>query len=668
MSKRRTTCGALALLLTMALALAGLLAMAGSASAQVTFVVTTTTDNATTPPSGSLRAAIIAANAVLPGPPVVISFDVEMVLLVDELPAITRDNGGAPNITIDGTYDYLGRATVYNGAAGSVTPANGLTINTDDCTIQDIQFQDFGANGVEIFGGSQNTLSNVRCNRTFGNGILVDDDDPDDTLGNVITNCQVQTCARSAAGPAGTITDSYGIKVAADSQDTLVSEISNTYIYDCGNIPGHAGGGIGLFNVTSTNIDGCGIGTSDVLAGSGNVADGLVLGSGCRYNNIGGDTRNYIMSNVGNGIRLNSASENYIYMNSIGINLIFAQRGNGGWGMLLEGGGTNYIGTETVAGVENYVCFNALGGIYMNGSNGNTVFSNAIGTDGTGTLDLGNFGNGIAIGAASDNIIGGDSSFPVDPSDYANTICYNDFNGVQVSGDAPANWIGVNTFDSNDFLGIDISPLADEPNDPATYVYQTPDSPNMYMPYPVIDYAAETSSSVCATGTSVADSVVTVYLCDVFEAGYGQGASLVGQTTADGDGNWSLDVGPQALSAGDYVTATATDNDSNTSEFSANYLVTDGIPPSISILVNSGDPTNTLEVPVDLEATDNYYPATDLQYQVSNAADFSGATWQDCPGNPGRSAGISRREATETGRSTIASRTRTATPRRPAMA
>ena len=78
-----------------------------AAHAQMYITVTRTDDNPITPDPGSLRQAILDANATGVGPEIIINFDsgVSFVQLQAELPAVTRTNSGSDNVQIDGEYE-----------------------------------------------------------------------------------------------------------------------------------------------------------------------------------------------------------------------------------------------------------------------------------------------------------------------------------------------------------------------------------------------------------------------------------------------------------------------------------------------------------------------------------------------------------------------------------
>ena len=71
------------------------------------------------------------------------------------------------------------------------------------------------------------------------------------------------------------------------------------------------------------------------------------------------------------------------------------------------------------------------------------------------------------------------------------------------------------------------------------------------------------------------------------------GTGVIGTTTADGSGNWSLDDTSTTLPAGDHTfTATATDRAGNTSDISASYAVTiDTTAPAVPVVAAVSDDT-----------------------------------------------------------------------------
>jgi hypothetical protein len=72
-------------------------------------------------------------------------------------------------------------------------------------------------------------------------------------------------------------------------------------------------------------------------------------------------------------------------------------------------------------------------------------------------------------------------------------------------------------------------------------------------------------------GTACAGCTVEVFRADSGRGTYGEGKSFVGSVVAGADGAFAVKV---MVARGHYVTATATDAEGNTSEFSGNRIVT----------------------------------------------------------------------------------------------
>jgi parallel beta-helix repeat protein len=162
---------------------------------------------------------------------------------------------------------------------------------------------------------------------------------------------------------------------------------------------------------------------------------------------------------------------------------------------------------------------------------------------------MGNDGSGVMItstifGPASQNVIA------------ENTIAHNAVHGVSLDGATDRNTITENSIHANAEKGISLGAGTNEDIEP-----------------PAIEgkglKAIEEIGSVITGGggggvgvfgTACANCVVEVF--SDFEA---QGRLFLGATTADGDGDWSL----SGFLSGPNITATATDANGNTSEFSA---------------------------------------------------------------------------------------------------
>src|SRR5208337_4634451 len=218
--------------------------------------------------------------------------------------------------------------------------------------------------------------------------------------------------------------------------------------------------GVLLLGTTATGnrIAGNLIGTNPAGAANlGNALDGLVL-SAAPGNTIGGlaaADRNVISGNGGNGIdvlNIVGADGVVILGNFIGTNPSgLGPLGNGLAGVLLNGvSGTVIAG----AALPNLISGNGGNGIYLLGSSaaGTVVRGSLIGTDISGTADLGNGGDGIALENAVACTIGG-----LVAADR-NVISGNGGNGIHVYGTASGNVLLGNT------IGTDAQGSAVLPN------------------------------------------------------------------------------------------------------------------------------------------------------------------------------------------------------------
>ena len=184
----------------------------------------------------------------------------------------------------------------------------------------------------------------------------------------------------------------------------------------------------------------------------GNSGDGLLIVNSPN-NLIGGaaeDDINVISGNGGNGVELqgtgssgNTIEGNYIGTNDDGT----AQVPNSGDGVLIDQGASNDLvgGTSTsngkLMGSGNLISGNTGSGVMIEGQGtaDDTVAGNFIGTDVTGTLALGNGGDGVTIeNGASHIFIGGVDTNPGEAlAGLGNLISANKGNGILITVKAP---------------------------------------------------------------------------------------------------------------------------------------------------------------------------------------------------------------------------------------
>jgi CSLREA domain-containing protein len=343
-------------------------------------------------------------------------------------------------------------------------------------------------------------------------------------------------------------------------------------------------GGGGNFNLIQGNYIGTDLTGTKALPGAPE-AIGVYL---CADDNIVGGTE----PGAGNVISANSAGLDIrAHRNLVAGNLIGTDAsgtlplGNGIGIYLADIAQDNVIGgSEPGAGNVIADCQNTgVGGIWLNGPNvlRTIIQGNWIGVDRTGSIPLPNHGWGVVVGGNTDTLVGG-----VNPGE-GNVIAHSENAGVWVSADEfygvgmrnpiRGNSIYGNGWNTDPFSphwpGIDLGEWGVTPNDSG----DTDEGANRLQNFPVL-----TGTSSSATKTYVAGSLDstpnTVFLVDFYanvecdESDHGEGERYLGfaSVTTDNSGQAQFNaVLPVAVPPGQVITATATDPDGNTSEFSA---------------------------------------------------------------------------------------------------
>jgi parallel beta-helix repeat protein len=357
-------------------------------------------------------------------------------------------------------------------------------------------------------------------------------------------------------------------------------------------------------NVVQGNLIGTdGVGT----AGIGNAYEGVLVSDGASNNTIGGASaaaRNVISGNgfssglsypgvefYGAGTSGNLLEGNFIGTDPTGSRAV----GNFSSGIAVEAGAADNTIGGTAPGAGNLISGNgnpaALvtgtgfgSGVDIFGINGSVtgtvVAGNLIGTDITGTKPLGNLLDGVHLqDAASDNTIGGTAA------GAGNVIAFNGGNGVTVGVGVTDNCTGDailgNSISSNALLGIDLAGDGVTPNDSQGHA-----GPNLFQDFPVITSATTIGSTTTITGTITgpANSTLRVELFSnpaADPSGFGQGQVFLGYVTVTtgvgGSGAFAFTT-TTPIPVGQVVTATATDAEGNTSEFSQDMPVAASAP------------------------------------------------------------------------------------------
>src|SRR4030095_985484 len=187
------------------------------------------------------------------------------------------------------------------------------------------------------------------------------------------------------------------------------------------------------------------------------------------------------------------------------------------------------------------------------------IQGNFIGTDISGASALANTGAGVRLGASGTFVGPG------------NVIAFNGKQGVLVE-DKQAE-ISSNSIFSNTLLGIDLRGDGVTPNDAG----DADTGPNNLQNFPFIgsvtqsnDVALISGNLVSTPNTSFQIELFSNPSCD--PSGNGEGHKFINSTTAstDSSGNSSFFTAAHLSDlSGPFITATATDPNGNTSEFSA---------------------------------------------------------------------------------------------------
>jgi CSLREA domain-containing protein len=274
----------------------------------------------------------------------------------------------------------------------------------------------------------------------------------------------------------------------------------------------------------------------------------------------------------GDGIAT-SGEANRIEGNFIGTDPFGRKAGPGN-----DDNGVNLLGSNNVVGGDkpesrNLISGNEGAGVNIFGTrvfgaaDGNKVEGNLIGTDKTGVLDLGNSFAGVFMIDASRNVVGGGAS-------EANTIAFNGQDGVGIAAfdaavtDAPRNNpIRSNSIHSNGDLGVDLGadgPTANDAKDPD-------EGENALQNRPGLTSAVTSGGKTTVRG-KLNSTPNRRFLIDLYSNPSGnEGKRFLGQklVTTNANGVATFNFTPaQAVAVGQTVTATATDQGRNTSEFS----------------------------------------------------------------------------------------------------
>jgi hypothetical protein len=574
----------------------GLLIAAALPGRAATFIVTTTNDSG----PGSLRQAITDANGHAGTDIIVFNITNVTASPVKTITVSSALSGIVDPVIIDG-YTQPGSSsnTLANAddakllveISGAPTTGAGLLINSlgSGSTIRGLVINGFN-DGIDLFAGN--------C--------VIE--------GNFLGTDPTGTLARTNFG--------HGIQISGDN-----NRIGGTNSAARNILSGNTLMGIFAGSSSSNLIQGNFIGADATgTNGLGNGSEGIrITGGGATGNLIGGATvaaRNIVSSNVADGISITFGPfGNVVRGNYVGTDASGTRRLGNHDGIQISGNGSNAV-------IANVVCGNWQHGVIVDGELEihSVVQGNLIGVDATGTNALGNVYDGVAIGTASGTTVGGTNA------GLKNIIAHNGAIGVDVYYNVAINnaILGNAIFD-NGALGIDLQAAG---GFTANDLGDTDEGPNHLQNFPVLTGAARFEGLVSVSGTLNSSNNASFRLeffgnasCD--SSGHGEGERFLTFTNVvtDGSGNASFTLTfPDASSS--YITATATDVNGNTSEFSACAPVSELHFTSIStaagnvVMRGIGGPTNATYYV--LTSTDAVLPLANWASLLTNQFDAGG--------------------------------------------
>ncbi len=583
-----------------------------------TWFVTNTNDSG----PGSLRQAMLNANLSNSAPPDTIKFKIPgtgpfLIAPLSALPTITHPTiidgytqaGSSANTLAQGDNAVI--MIQINGLSAGFP--NGITISAGGSTVRGLSITEFST-GISLTGSGGDLVT--------GNFIGTDPTGEaafSNFVGLEVTNAGNNTIGGKSAAARNLISgnlDGEGLEILGGS---TANQVLGNYVgADATGL--HALGnffGIVLEDAPATTIGGKAAGDGNLI--SGNTIDGVLTeenfsnGEGPDNSVFQGNligltaTGSGALPNGAKGLDLEGGAALVVGGTTSGAGNVISGNGSDGiavfspaTGTLIEGNliGTDSSGTTSIANAGNGVTIFSTGvtvggtaakarnviagntqvGITIEG-NDNLVENNAIGTDSSDVLVLGNGGDGVEITGfqAANNTIGGTSKAA------GNVIANNGNTGVEVldpfaSGENVGNEILSNLIYANAKLGIDLGGDGVTPNHTGGLIA----GPNGFENFPVLTGAVSSSTTTKISGTlaAAASSTFTIqFFTDptADPSGFGQGRTLIGSTTVttDASGNATFSTTLHVVTtSGQVVTATATDPGGNTSEFAQDVTIT----------------------------------------------------------------------------------------------
>lgn len=521
-----------------------------------TFLVTSTNDSG----SGTLRQAILDANALagtdrihfsLTRPGLTISVATPLPAILDPL---IVDGTTQPGVGTEPVVELNGRSA----GPGAI----GLQLRSGGGQVRGLIITRFSRDGILISGPGSNGI--------YGCFIGVDAAGTPD-IGNGLNGINITNSPGNILG--GASATERNLISGNKQHGILIQAAASAGNQILGNV-------IGLKLSGSRRVDNGGNGVM-VMSAPSNHIGGILEGH-----------RNVISGNSQSGIRIEGATStgNRVIGNLIGTDPAgLVDIGNLQQGVLLLNAPANEVGSAE-AGGGNLISGNKQAGVRIEGAGSqmNRVFGNAIGLALDGVSALGNAFEGInLLNNASSNHLGG-----VNPGE-ANRVAFNGADGLWLQSGSN-NVARGNSIHSNLGLGIDLGPDGKLNNDAGDGDVGA----NFLQNYPQILVASNSAAGLWVAGTLNSRSN-TVYLIDFYSNAQsdpstnGEAQFYLGSTSVSTgpDGNASFGLLLQ-VARGRWISASATDPNGNTSEFSPCRRAVSTLPPSILTVTTTSSTGN----------------------------------------------------------------------------
>ena len=450
---------------------------------------------------------------------------------------------GATGNLIEGNFlgtDATGTVDLGNAREGvRITDGSANTIGGTTAAARNIIS---GNNQAGVFITGATASSNLVLGNYIGTDVTGSLD-----LGNTDSGVDIRASGNTVGG---SMAGARNIISGNDLAGVFISEATSSSNLILGNYIGTDVTGSQALGNAESGVD---------IRGPGNTVGGTAAGAG---NVISGNTKYGVV------VFREVATGNTIQGNFIGTNAAGSAAVANNWTGVGLWSANNTVG-GTTPGAGNVISGNLNYGInveeFDGAANGNIVQGNLIGTNAAGTAAIGNAWSGILLKTAS-NQIGGTTA------GAENVIAYNGINGVVVDDSlATQNRIQGNRIYENAGLGIDLGDVGITPNDLDDFDAGSNDLQN----FPGLTSALVNTQTINGTLNSTADTAFTIefFVNPTPAASFGsfdQGQTFLDRTTVvtDGTGNVSFSFSPTAaFTVGQALTATATDNAGNTSEF-----------------------------------------------------------------------------------------------------